>query len=70
MTVGGVNTEMHPNKTQPDASIPFKDANNLYSLMDVRDIKIGSLLIAAIGNDRIGGYNIIIDSGSTFSYIP
>jgi hypothetical protein len=36
MTVGGVNKLLHPHKTVPDISIPFNDANNLYSLNGVR----------------------------------
>jgi hypothetical protein len=36
MTVGGVNKLLHPHKTEPDISIPFNDANNLYSLNGVR----------------------------------
>lgn len=69
MTVGGVNKLLHPHKTEPDISIPFNDANNLYSLNGVRQISIGQMFITSIV-DRIGGYGIFIDSGSTFSYIP
>lgn len=31
---------------------------------------MGEILIESASSDRIGGYNIIIDSGSTFSYVP
>ena len=69
MTVGGVNTGLHPHKTKPDISIPYNDASNLYSLVGIRQISIGQMFITSIV-DRIGGYGIFIDSGSTFSYIP
>ena len=36
MTVGGVNKKLHPHKSVPDISIPYNDANNLYSLNGVR----------------------------------
>lgn len=69
MTVGGINRKLHPNKTEPDMSIPYNDKHNLYSLVGVREISIGKMFITSIV-DRIGGYGIFIDSGSTFSYIP
>lgn len=69
MTVGGVNKKLHPHKTVPDISIPYSDTNNLYSLVGVREISIGEMFITSIV-DRIGGYGIFIDSGSTFSYVP
>ena len=36
MTVGGINKQLHQDKQVPDFSIPFNDANNLYSLVGVR----------------------------------
>lgn len=41
MTVGSINKNLHPDKLEPDFSIPYSDKTNLYSLQGVSEIMLG-----------------------------
>ena len=68
MTVGGFNEELHSKTDQPTAIVPYTDSRNLYSLLNVTEIRLGSNLLRWGRN--YGPTGIFIDSGTTFTYFP
>jgi hypothetical protein len=67
MTIGNVNHGLHV--TNKSVKTTFSKHRNLYSLDNVKDIKIGNTIIRS-KDEPLGYYGIFIDSGSTFTYFP
>ena len=67
MTIGNANHALHV--TNKSVKTTFSSHSNLYSLDNVKDIKIGNTIIRST-DESFGYYGIFIDSGSTFTYFP
>ena len=68
MTVGSINENLHPENDEPIAVFPYEDEKGFYTPIDVTEIRFDSEIMH--GGEYYELAEIIIDSGSTYTYFP